>query len=151
MGDSADTFVETVFWKPHASPQSVWGLIATYPLLILAVYRRSGPLLATILCSVVLNLQVASPPADDSAWATRVVLGEQVWLERGLASQRSALGITSIGAVAQLYTLRAAVNRRPVRTVAGTVASIALMFVFFDQMVRLYDEHGTTDPPLEAE
>jgi hypothetical protein len=144
-GDDADGFVEKVFWKPHASPGSVWGLVATYPLLILAIYRRNGSLLATVLCSVVVNLLVASPPEDDAAWATRVVLGERVWLERGLSSQPSALGVVSVGAVIHLYTLRAAVNRRAGRAAAGTVASMLLMLVFFDRMARLYDEHGAED------
>jgi hypothetical protein len=141
-GEGAGASVETVFWEPHASPWSVWPLIATYPLLILALYWRSRPLLATILCSVVVNLRVVSPPEDDSAWATRVVLGEQLWLERGLSSQRSAFGITTIGALVHLYTFRAALNRHPGRTVAGTIVSMLLMFVLFDRMAGLYEEHA---------
>lgn len=146
--DGTDDLIEDVFWKPHASPRSVWGFVATYPFLILAIYRRSRSLMATILCSVVVNLGVASPPEDDSAWATRVVLGEQVWLERGISSEPSSLGIVSIGALVQLYTFRAAVKRQPVRTAVGTVASMLLMFVFFDRMVRLYDERAVGDAAM---
>jgi hypothetical protein len=143
-GDGDRGLIETAFWEPHASPASVWGLVATYPLLILAVYRRSGPLLAAVPCSVLLNLRVASSPEDDTAWATRVVLGERVWLERGLASRPGDLGAVGVGAAVQLYTLRAALTRRPGRTAAGTVASMLLMLLFFDRMARLY-EHETHD------
>jgi hypothetical protein len=138
--------IETAFWRPHASPWSVWGLIATYPLLVLAVYRRNWPLLAAIPCSVVLNLRMASPPEDDTAWATRVVLGERVWLERGLASRPGDLGVVGVGAAVQLYTLRAALSRRPGRTAVGAAASMLLMFLFFDRMARLYDEHEGVRP-----
>jgi hypothetical protein len=144
-GDDVGAFIDEVFWTPHASPGSVWGLVATYPLLILAVYRRSGPLLATVVCSVVLNLRIASPPDDDAAWATRVVFGERRWLDRGLSSQPDALGLVGVGAAVQLYTLRAAATRRPGRTVAGTAVSMLLMLAFFDRMARLYDDHGTAD------
>lgn len=145
-GDGLGGFVETAFWEPHASPASVWGLIATYPLVVLAVYRRSWPLFVATICLVVLNLRIPSPPEDDTAWATRVVLGERVWLDRGLSSQPTALAVAGVGATIQLYTLRAALARRPGRTVLGTVASVVSMFVFFDAMVRLYERHGTASP-----
>jgi hypothetical protein len=149
-GPGAGGIVETAFWEPHASPESVWGLVATYPLVILAVYRRSGPLLAAVGCSVVANLRVASPPDDDAAWATRVVLGERVWLERGVLSHRGALGVAGVGAAVNLYTLRAALARRPGRTAVGTVASMLLMLVFFDRMVRLYEAYGDGEANRES-
>jgi hypothetical protein len=149
-GDGLGEVVETAFWDPHASPASVWGLIATYPLVVVAVYRRSWPLFVATLCSVVVNLRIPSPPEDDTAWATRVVLGERVWLDRGLSSQPTALAVTGVGAAVQLYTLRAALARRPGRTVLGTVASVLSMFVFFEQMVRLYERRGTASPDRDS-
>ena len=141
-GDGLRFRANEVFWEPHSSPRSVWPLVTAYPVLILAVYRRSRLLLVGTLLSVAANLLVVSPPETDDAWATRVVLGERVWLERGLASSPRELGLTAVGAVVNLYTLRAAVRRRPVRTGLGVVASMALTFLFFDRMVRLYEEHA---------
>lgn len=142
-GDGLGGFVETAFWEPHASPASVWGLIATYPLVVLAVYRRSWPLFVATICSVVLNLRIPSPPEDDTAWATRVVLGERIWLERGLTSSPRDLGLIGVGAAVHLCAVRAAARRQPARTVVGTAASMALMFLFFGRMVRLYEEHAS--------
>jgi hypothetical protein len=141
----AGSFVDDVFWKRHANPRSVWAFIATYPVLVLAVYFRSRPLLAAMFLSILANLTLVSPPETDDAWATRVVLGEQVWLERGLLSQKTTFGLTAIGAMVNLYTLRAAVHRRPGQTVVGTVASMLLMFLFFHRMVSLYETYGVVD------
>lgn len=135
--------VDEVFWAPHANPRSVWGFVATYPIFIVALYRRSVPLFAATLLSIVANLVGVSPPETDDAWATRVVLGEQVWLERGMFSEKGTFGITAIGAIVNLYTLRAAVNQNLGRTAAGTVASMVFMFLFFDRMVTLYDTYGS--------
>jgi hypothetical protein len=132
-----------LFWEPHASPRSVWPLVAAYPVLILTIYRRSRPLLVAVLVSVVTNLLAVSPPETDDAWATRVVLGERIWLERGLTSSPRDLGLIGVGAAVHLCAVRAAARRQPARTVVGTAASMALMFLFFGRMVRLYEEHAS--------
>ncbi|KAB1188521.1 MULTISPECIES: DUF6653 family protein [Haloferax] len=143
-------FVDDVFWSPHANPRSVWAFVALYPVFIAAIYRRSRPLLAVALLSIFANLAVVSPPETDDAWATRVVLGEQVWLERGLLSETGAVGITALGAMANLYTLRAAVKRQRLRTAGGLCVSMVFMFVFFDRMVKLYDAEGSVNSELES-
>jgi hypothetical protein len=118
---------------------SVWTYVIVYPALILAIYRRNRPLLAGILLFVGINPLVASPPGNDDAWATRVVLGEQVWLEQGILSSKETL-FTAACAPIYLYTIRAAIKRDPVRTIVGTVVSMVLMFLFFSRMVSLYEK-----------
>lgn len=54
--------------------------------------------------------------------------------------------MVGVGAAVQLYTLRAALSRRPGRTAVGAAASMLLMFLFFDRMARLYDEHEGVRP-----
>lgn len=113
-----------------------------YPVLILAVYRRNWRLVALILLSVVANIRLAAPPATDEAWATRVVLGERVWIERGLRTERWTLGLVLIGAVVNVATLRAAVSHKRNNTAIGTISSMGIMFLFFDRMARLYEQYG---------
>lgn len=84
------------------------------------------------------NPLVAPPPKNDDAWATRVVLGEQVWLDQGIALSKETI-FTAACAPVYLYTIRAAVTRRPIRTAVGTVLSLALMLLFFRRMVSLYE------------
>lgn len=137
------------FWNRHESPISVWWLVLMYPVFVLAIYRRSRSLFGLLGFSVAANLFVSSPPDTDDAWATRVVRGEQVWLERGLlSSERDSLFLV-VGALVNLYTLRAAFHRRPVKTTIGTSASIILMFLFFNRMADLYET--TADPRDEPE
>ena len=141
--DTPDTtdrdLVTTAFWEPHASPRSVWPLVAAYPLLLFAVYRRDPRLLGGTLLGVVANLLLVSPPETDEAWATRVVLGERVWLDRGLDSEPGTLGLLAVGGAVHLATMRAALRQDRLRTLVGGVASMLLMLVLFDRMVRLYE------------
>lgn len=144
-------FVEEAFWNRHANPWSVRGFVLTYPALVLAVYRRSRVLGAGVLLSLAANLRLVSPPETDDAWATRVVLGERVWLERGVRSSRSDILVAAVGGLVNLLTLRAAARRRPVETALGTAASMALMLLFFDRMARLYEEQRISSDGDESE
>lgn len=138
----ADDPIARYFWERHASPRSVWTLVATYPLLVLAVYRRGQRLLVATLLFALVNMFGHDPPADDSAWATRVVLGERVWLDRGLASSPGDLLCVTVTAPVYLFTLRAAVRQQPLKTAVGTSCSLVVMLLFFARLERLYDEHG---------
>ncbi|WP_267641301.1 DUF6653 family protein [Haloarchaeobius amylolyticus] len=140
--DPTPRLAERLFWSGHANPWSVWTFVATYPLLVLAIYRRERRLLAAILVFVAVNPVLSPEPDDDSAWATRVVLGERVWLDEGLLSSVADLLFVACCAPVQLYTLRAAVKRRPVRTAVGTALSLVLMFVFFGRMAQLYEDRA---------
>lgn len=133
------TLVERYFWSRHANPGSVWTLILTYPALVAGVYRRDRRLLAGVVAFAAVNPLLFPPPEDDEAWATRVVLGERVWLDRGLRSSPTDALFVALGAPLNLYTLRAASRRQFVRTALGTVASLAFMLLFFQRMVRLYE------------
>jgi hypothetical protein len=134
--------VDRLFWARHANPGSVWTLIATFPVLVAGLYRRDRRLLAATLLFVAVNPLVFPPPADDRAWATRVVHGERVWLERGLGSSPADVAVLALGAPVVLYTLRAALAGRPLRTALGTLLSLGAMLLFFERMARLYERFG---------
>lgn len=131
--------IEIDLWKRHESPSSVRWFVLMYPVFILAIYRRSRSLGAGLLLSLAVNVFVVSPPETDDAWATRVVRGERVWLERGLLTSTNDLLFTTASGLVNLYTLRAALHRRPVRMTVGTVVSMGLMLLFFDRMADLYE------------
>jgi hypothetical protein len=126
-------------WRRHESPKSVWWFVLMYPVFVLAVYRRSRLLGGGLALSLAAGLLVPSPPNTDDAWATRVVRGERVWLDRGLRSSPNDLLFIAAGGVVNLWTLRAAVHRRPVRTALGASASMLLSLFFFDRMAALYE------------
>lgn len=135
-----DGFADRFLWSRHANPWSVWTLVVAYPTLMLAVYRRRWSLLLGTLSFVAVNPLVFSEPDDDSAWATRVVLGEKVWLEEGILSSPLDALFVALTAPIHLWTIRSAVNQRPVRTTIGTALSLLSMLLFFGRMVALYEE-----------
>ena len=138
----AGGLADRLFWSRHANPASVWSLVLAYPTLVLAIYRRDRPLLAGTLLFVLANPLLFSPPDDDDAWATRVVLGERVWLEEGVWPSRD-LVFVALAAPVYLFTLRSAVGRRPTRTAVGTLLSIAVMLAFFERMARRYESSAS--------
>lgn len=129
---------DRLFWSRHANPRSVWSLVLAYPVLVLSIYRRDRPLLAGTLLFAAANPLLFSPPEDDRAWATRVVLGEREWMDEGLWLSWDLLFVL-LAAPVHLFTLGSAVRRRPIRTAVGTVVSLVLMLVFFDRMARRYE------------
>ncbi|WP_440769266.1 DUF6653 family protein [Natronorubrum sp. DTA28] len=135
---SQDSITNRLFWSGHANPGSVWTFVGAYLLLVLSLYRRNRPLLVGTLLFVAVNPLVFPSPETDDAWATRVVLGEQVWLERGLRPS-SHLRFTLVCVPVFLFTLRSAAKRYPLRTGLGAIASVVLMLLFFDRMARLYE------------
>ncbi|WP_306061703.1 DUF6653 family protein [Natronococcus wangiae] len=135
---AGDRLVDRYFWSGHANPWSVWAFVAAYLTLVLAIYRRNRTLLTEVLPLVAINPLVAPEPADDSAWATRVVFGERIWLEQGTLRSTNTL-FTAASAPVFLFMLKSAVERRSLRTGVGTVASIVLMLAFFRRMARLYE------------
>ncbi|MDS0298026.1 hypothetical protein NDI76_04665 [Halogeometricum sp. S1BR25-6] len=132
--------IKRFFWSRHENPGSVWTLVCAYPVLVAALYRRDRRLLLGTLLFVAANPFLFSEPDGDAAWATRVVRGEQTWLDRGLRSSPVDVLFVCLAAPLYLSTLRAAAERRPVETAFGTVASVLVMLLFFDRMARLYDE-----------
>jgi hypothetical protein len=135
----ADDGLRERLWDSHATAGSVWGLFASFPVLVLGLYWRDRRLLAATLGFVALNPVLFEPAADDSAWATRVVLGEREWLDQGLRSSPADAAFVALCAPVILSTLRAAVDRRPLRASVGTLASMGLMLLFFGRMARLYE------------
>ena len=132
---------DRLFWSGHANPWSVWTFVLAYPTLVYAIYRHHRPLLVGTLLFVVLNPILAPPPKDDDAWATRVVLGEQAWLEDGVWPTGDLL-FAVLAAPVYLFTLGAAAKRQPIRTVVGTLLSLVVMLLFFARMARRYDRRS---------
>ena len=136
---SLAALLDRYFWSRHANPRSVWLLVALYPLLVLAIYRRQRSLLAGAVLLAGTGIVAFPPPEDDSAWATSVVRGERAWVEAGLLSSPGDLLLVVGAAPLYLFTLRAAARRQPLRTLLGTAVSLPLMFVFFHRMAQLAD------------
>jgi hypothetical protein len=68
-------------WKRHSNPWSVWTRVFTNPLVYVPVWNRSWRQAIPVAAWFLLNPRLF-PPKDDSSWATRSVLGEQIWTRK---------------------------------------------------------------------
>jgi hypothetical protein len=132
-------------WARHANPWSGWSRLATTPVLFLALWShvRLGwwALLPIGLVGVWLwaNPRVFPPPASRTAWMTRGVLGERLWVEgradagpevRWILALQAWLTLTGVVGIAlQAFWVG----------LVGLHAGAATKLWFLDRMVRVYD------------
>jgi hypothetical protein len=72
------TFLERI-WKRHSNPWSVWTRILSYPLVYVPIWNRSWKQGAAVAAWFAANPLIFPAPEGDESWATRGVLGEELW------------------------------------------------------------------------
>jgi hypothetical protein len=127
-------------WQRHSNPLSVWSRVLTNPLVYVPVWNRSVAQAVPVALWFALNPRLFPPPKDDSAWATRAVFGEQLWIKGSKVSIPMALNTTS--GVCFAVGLRAAYRRRLSPLIACGVLALGFKMLFLARMVHLYDERG---------
>lgn len=148
-------------WERHANPWSVWSRLATFPLLMLAIWSWHWigwiALLPVALLALWLwlNPRVFSPPASTQSWASRAVLGERVFLLRMIhpvplehTNVATLLGVaTSVSGFVMAAGFLAA---EPITYIAGGTALIFFKLWLCDRMVWLFDEMSEDIPEYRA-
>ncbi|MEV6276709.1 DUF6653 family protein [Nocardia sp. NPDC051832] len=132
----------TIFAR-HSNPWSAWSRWATAPLLLVPVWRRSWSQGMLLGAWFAVNPVLFPAPADQRAWATRAILGEELWVvdhPRG-----AALAVDAAAAGAGLLAVLGAWHRRPVPTVVAAGASMLLLMGYWELMARYYETHRTAD------
>jgi hypothetical protein len=118
----------------HANPWSAWTRWATTPLVLLPVWSRRWSHAAVVAAWFAVNPVVFPKPADERAWSTRAMLGEELWITR---RRRDAAMAVSVGTgVAQVAGIVAARKRRWGPMVAATAVQMGLTLVYWELMVR---------------
>jgi hypothetical protein len=123
----------------HANPWSAWTRWATTPLVLLPVWtrsRRHGLLVATWFA---LNPIVFPKITDEHDWATRAMLGEELWITHRPKDSATVLSI--VASLVAVTALVAARRHRAVLAAVTTAAQMALTLVYWQQMVRYLDHH----------
>ncbi|MDT0304986.1 DUF6653 family protein [Streptomonospora wellingtoniae] len=123
----------------HSNPWSAWSRWATSPLILVPVWTRSWKPTALVAGWMALNPVLFPEPADDSAWATRAMLGEERWITE--RPRDAAMAVQAATSVASMLAIAAAYRRRPVGAGAATAAMMGLTMVYWEQMARYYDRH----------
>lgn len=139
MTSTGSRFKRWVFSR-HSHPWSAWTRWASTPLILLPVWNRSTKQGLVVAAWFALNPVLLPPPRDDSAYATRMVLGEERWLEERRMS--GALAIDCLAGAALLIAIDSARRHRPWRMTIATIASMSALLWYWREMVRLYDARG---------
>lgn len=86
-----------------------------------------------------INPVVFRKPANDRAWPTRAMFGEELWL---IDRPRDAgLAVNAAASAAGLAAVIAAGRHRLVPATVATVAQMVLLLVYWELMTRYFDRH----------
>ena len=124
-------------FERHANPWSAWSRWGTTPLVVVPVWTRRWTHALPVLAWMIANAVVFPKPEHERAWATRAVLGEELWIvER---PRDAAMAVDAASFVSLAGALMAARKRRLVPAVAATAGTMALLMVYWKQMADYYD------------
>ena len=153
MGREDDwTIVKPETWRRHANPWSVWTRVATgLPVTLGGVWLAAENTPAgwgTLGLAVVwlwLNPRIFPPPASLNSWASRVTLGEQLWLARKkqpipLHHSRWACFLAALGGLGFIVSVYGAWNHQWTPLLCGGITSWISKMWFCDRMVWLYED-----------
>jgi hypothetical protein len=104
---------------------------------MLPVWNRSVRQGVAVGAWFALNAVVFPPPRDDSAYATRVVLGEERWLQERRMSGPLAINAMASGAL--LIAVDGARRHRRAQMTMSTIGAMGALLWYWREMVRFYD------------
>ena len=148
-------------WRRHANPWSVWTRVLSLPPLLAAIWSHTiigrwavVPIAATVLW-LWLNPRLFPPPRSTQSWASRVTLGERVWLNRHVVPvpphhATAARILTSLAGVAFLVAVVGAATGSAALTLAGGSVSWMAKMWFADRMVWLYADMIDASPEYRS-
>jgi len=138
MGDTSTVArLRHAMFARHSNPWSAWTRWASTPMVLVPVWTRSRRDAALVACWLAVNPVVFPKPAHDRAWATRAMLGEELWIvDRPRDATMILSAVTSAVSIGALVAAR----RHHLRTtVVATAVQMALVLVYWELMARSYD------------
>jgi hypothetical protein len=78
-------------------------------------------------------------PADEHAWSTRAVLGEELWITE--RPRDTAMAVNAAATLAGVTALIAARRHRAAPAAGATAVVMALVMVYWRLMARYYNRH----------
>ncbi len=124
----------------HSNPWSAWTRWASTPLVLVPVWTRRRRDAALVGAWLAVNPVVFPKPANDRAWATRAILGEELWTSRRMDTAKGITVATSLSAAVAVVS---SVRRRLTPAVAACAVQMALTLVYWEMMARYWDRHHT--------
>ena len=131
------TNLKRAVFERHSNPWSAWTRWASAPLVLVPVWRRSGRDAALVGAWMVVNPVVFGRPSHQRAWATRAVLGEELWIAE--PRMDAAMVVNVAATAAGVVAIVAAHRHRAVPAAAATVLEMTLLMAYWELMARHYD------------
>jgi uncharacterized protein DUF6653 len=131
--------VRRAMFARHANPWSAWTRWASTPLVLLPPWTRRRSHAVAIGAWLAVNPVVFPKPTDDRNWATRAILGEELWITRRPRDAAAGLSVVTSGVA--VVAIVAARQHRPALAAVAIAAQMTLTLVYWEQMVRYLDRH----------
>jgi hypothetical protein len=140
------TFLEKI-WKRHSNPWSVWTRILSYPLVYVPLWNRSWKQGAAVAAWFAANPVLFPEPESDESWATRGVLGEELWTAERPRDLSMLINITSAAFFAG--GLMATYRRQFWPMVRFASVALLLKLWYIDRMTFYYERHREREDATE--
>jgi hypothetical protein len=126
-------------FRHHSNPWSAWTRLFSAPLIFVPIWTRSWKQGAILGVWLIANAIAFPEPKSESAWATRAMLGEEMYIAERPLDRAMAL---SIGAtVFGLGGVWGAYKRRLLPTALCAVGQVALLLAYWREMVVYYERY----------
>jgi hypothetical protein len=140
---SSDELKRWVFAR-HSNPWSAWTRWLSTPLVLVPLWTRRWSHAAIVGAWMAANPVVFPKPADEQAWSTRAVLGEELWITE--RPHDSAMAVDAAATAAGIVALIAAWRHNAGLAAGATAIVMALLLVYWRLMARYYDRHRSANP-----
>jgi hypothetical protein len=126
-------------FKHHSNPWSAWTRLLSVPLVFVPIWTRSWREGAIVVVWLIVNPMMFREPKNDKAWATRAMLGEEMWiakrpLDRAMASASERRHLA--WAVSGKLTSDVYCRRRYAR-----FGQVALLLAHWRELALYYERH----------
>jgi hypothetical protein len=136
---SAIARVRRAIFARHANPWSAWTRWASTPLVLVPAWTRRRSHAVLVGAWLAMNPVIFPKVSDERNWATRAMLGEELWITR--RPKDAATVLTIVTSVVAVVAIVAAHRHRLGLAAVATAAQMALTLVYWEQMVRYFDLH----------
>ena len=121
----------------HSNPWSAWTRWASTPLVLVPIWTRRWRPATIVAFWLAINPVIFPKPADDRNWATRAMLGEELWIVDRPRDAAMAVSVATMPAA--VIAVVAARRRRLLPAVTATAVQMALTLVYWMLMARYFD------------
>ncbi|MEC4765423.1 DUF6653 family protein [Mycobacterium sherrisii] len=131
----------------HCHPCSAWTRWASTPLIVVAAWtgRRRHALWLAVWFAV--NPFVFGEPAQQRAWSTRAMLGEELWITR--RPRDAAMVVSGLTSASAVVAVLAARRHRLLPAAIATALQMALTLIYWRQMVEYLERERPQRGPLQ--